>query len=85
MSVLSEYWEWSSINQDLLRSNLPSDYSVTSYEGGKLIIVRAEKEELLRADWLNNPSVMAESHNGLWSSCLSLSGRMRVVNTLMLS
>ena len=75
VSVLSEYWEWSTINQDLLTSNLPWDYTVTSYEGGKLIIVSKEKEELLRTDWLNNPSVMADSHNGLWSSCLSVSGR----------
>ena len=62
-------------HKDLLTSNLPWDYTVTSYEGGKLIIVSKEKEELLRTDWLNNPSVMADSHNGLWSSCLSVSGR----------
>ena len=74
VSVLSQYWEWSTINQDLLQSNLPRDYTATSYEGGKLIIVSREKEELPRTDWLNNPSVMAESHNGLWSSCLSVSG-----------
>ena len=80
VSVLSEYWEWSTINQDLLHSNIPWDYTVTSYEGGKLLIVSKEKEELMRTDWLNNPSVIADTHNGLWSSCLSVSGRKEADN-----
>ena len=89
VSVLSEYWEWSTINQDILLTSLPSDYTATSYEGGRLIIVSREKEELARTDWLNNPSVMADSHNGLWSSCLSVSGRREggreEANTLIFS
>ena len=84
--MLSEYWEWSTINHSTLSYQLPSDYTVTSYEGGKLIIVSREEEQLARTDWLNNPSVLADSHNGLWSSCLSVSGRRREgANNLMLS
>ena len=74
MSVLSSYWEWSTINHDFLYYNLPSDYRVTSFQGGKLLIVQKEKEEFVPQPWLNNPNVMANTVSGLWSSCLFLDG-----------
>ena len=75
MSVLSSYWEWSIINHDFLYHHLPAEYSVTSFQGGKLLIVHKEKEEFVTKPWLNNPSVMANTVSGLWSSCLFLNGR----------
>ena len=75
VSVLSSCWEWSTINLDKLYHHLPPGYSVTSYQGGKLLIVHKEEGEFERKNWLNNPSVVANTVSGLWSSCLFLNGR----------
>ena len=32
----------------------------------------------LQSPWINNPMVMANTNSGLWSSCLSISGKMLI-------
>ena len=80
MSVLSHYWEWSTLDLNVLRQNIPQNNKIREYADGKLILFIDEKnsdENTLEEDkmeWLNNPNVVANMHSGLWSSCLSVSG-----------
>ena len=75
VSVLSNYWEWTTVNVDILKQiNLQNGFNASPVAGGKLFLITKEDEAVSEREWLNNPSILANTNSGLWSSCLSISG-----------
>ena len=75
VSIFSTYWEGSSIDLKYLKENLASDLILTEYASGQFLIVLQEKSALAEwPEWPNNPGILADTHSGLWSTCLALSG-----------
>ena len=37
-----------------------------------------DNDEDVQSQWINNPHVMANTNSGLWSSCLSISGKINL-------
>ena len=75
VSVLSNYWEWTTVNVDILKQiNLQNGFNASPVAGGKLFLITKEDEAVSEREWLNNPSILANTNSGLWSCCLSISG-----------
>ena len=63
-----------------LKENLPTDLVLTEYASGKVVILQEKSSKVKNLEWPNNPDILAETHSGLWSTCLSLSG-WQYINT----
>ena len=75
VSVLSNYWEWTTVNVDILKQiKLQHDIQATPLAEGRLFLIAKEDQTVSEREWLNNPDILANTNSGLWSSCLSISG-----------
>ena len=75
VSVLSNYWEWTTVNVDILKQiKLQHDIQASPLAEGRLFLVTQEDQAVSEREWLNNPDILANTNSGLWSSCLSISG-----------
>ena len=59
---------------EYLKENLPTDLVITEYASGKVVILQENSSKVGNLEWPNNQDILAETHSGLWSTCLSLSG-----------
>ena len=74
VSIFSTHWEGSSLNLEYLKENLPADLILTEYASGKVVLLLPENSSQVDpTDWPYNPSILTETHSGLWSTCLALS------------
>ena len=79
VSIFSTHWEGSSLNLEYLKENLPANLILTEYASGKLVLLLPENSSQVDpTDWPYNPAILAETHSGLWSTCLALTGGFRI-------
>ena len=84
VSIFSTHWEGSSLNLEYLKENLPADLILTEYASGKLVLLLPENSSQVDpTEWPYNPAILAETHSGLWSTCLALSGGFLVWDELV--
>ena len=75
VSVLSNYWEWTTVDVDILKQiKLQHGIQASPLAEGRLFLVTKEDQAVSEREWLNNPDILANTNSGLWSSCLSISG-----------
>ena len=75
VSVLSNYWEWTTVNVDILKQiKLQHGVKASALVEGRLFLITREGQAMSEKVWLNNPNILANTNSGLWSSCLSISG-----------
>ena len=85
LSIFSTFWEGSSLNLSHAKANLPPGSRLTEYLGGKLVLVQRVTENLTSKleVWQNNPDVLANTHSGLWTTCMDVTGENMVQFVLL--
>ena len=75
VSVLSNYWEWTTVDVDILKQiKLQHGVQASALVEDRLFLITKEGQAMSEKVWLNNPNILANTNSGLWSSCLSMSG-----------
>ena len=79
VSVLSNYWEWTTVDVDILKQiKLQHGVQASALVEDRLFLITKEGQAMSEKVWLNNPNILANTNSGLWSSCLSMSGEKYV-------
>jgi len=74
VSVLSNYWEWTTVDVDILKQiKLQHGVQASALVEDRLFLITKEGQAMSEKVWLNNPNILANTNSGLWSSCLSIS------------
>ena len=80
LSIFSTHWETAKLNMNYLKENLPLDLTLTEYASGKLVLlIPGNNSQGSAQAWPYNPSILAETHSGLWDTCLAVSGRLSFI------
>ena len=80
VSVLSNYWEWTTVDVDILKQiKLQHGVQASALVEDRLFLITKEGQAMSEKVWLNNPNILANTNSGLWSSCLSISGEKYII------
>ena len=66
VSVLSNYWEWTTVNVDILKQiKLQHGVKASALVEGRLFLITREGQAMSEKVWLNNPNILANTNSGL--------------------
>ena len=64
VSVLSNYWEWTTVDVDILKQiKLQHGVQASALVKDRLFLITKEGQAMSRKVWLNNPNILANGLN----------------------
>ena len=56
---------------------MTGEMKLNEYLGGRLVLVQnSSKNVFIKTEWHSNPSFLANTHSGLWKTCLAVTGKL---------